>query len=417
MKNFKFSTRLLMGAAVAVALSVSVTSCSDDDGEDDPLPTALDPNSSNNFIASNIESGQKITWTADKVVELRGLVKVKSGGELTIMPGTVIKGRPGQGASASALLVARGGKIIAKGESFAPIIFTTTLDGIVPGQLKSPNLASTVQGQWGGLIVLGSARVSTGNTGGGSFDVKQIEGIDGTDKDGEYGGTNDQDSSGIISYVSIRHGGSNIGQDNEINGLTLGGVGSKTVINNIEVVANKDDGIEFFGGTVSISDVVIWNNGDDAIDTDQAWNGTISNFACVGPGGSPFELDGPEGTYINGNHTITNGAIVSTRPNAGLAAEDLINYDDNSNVDLKNLSFTQISSGQKVNSKDRRNVTSVSFANIVLDVDSSSLPTYMGLGHTDPVPSGITAGTNNTYFDESKLFWTWSANAGILNGL
>ncbi len=409
-----------MGSALMVAMSVSISSCKDDDGEDDPIPTATEVNDQSNVVvASNIESGSKVTWTADKVIELRGLVKVKSGGELTIEPGTIIKGRPGQGASASALLVARGGKIYANGTAAQPIIFTTTLDGIQPGYStpNSPNLAPTVQGQWGGLIVLGHARVSTGNSGGGSFDVKQIEGIDGTDTDGEYGGTNDQDSSGVITYVSIRHGGSNIGQDNEINGLTLGGVGSKTVINNIEIVANKDDGIEFFGGTVSVSDVVVWNNGDDALDTDQSYNGTVSNFALIGSGGSPFELDGPEGTYINGNHTLMNGAIVSTRPNGGLAAEDLINYDENSNVDLKNLSFTEISAGQKVNSKDRSTAPNVSFMNIVLDVDSTSLVNYMGSGHTSPIPSGITAGKNSSYFDESGFFWTWANYAGVLNGL
>jgi hypothetical protein len=91
------------------------------------------------------------------------------------------------------------------------------------------------------------------------------------------------DNSGVFKYVSIRHGGTSIGSGNEINGLTLGGVGSETVIKNIEIVANADDGIEWFGGTVSITGAIIWNCFDDALDTDQAWNGTVSNFIVVTP--------------------------------------------------------------------------------------------------------------------------------------
>ena len=111
----------------------------------------------------------------------------------------------------------------------------------------------------------------------------QIEGIPSSDANGLYGGNNDEDNSGVMTYISIRHGGANIGEGNEINGLTLGCVGSGTVISNIEVVANQDDGIEWFGGTVNVSNAVVWNAGDDAIDTDQAWAGTLDNFVVVTP--------------------------------------------------------------------------------------------------------------------------------------
>ena len=100
-------------------------------------------------------------------------------------------------------------------------------------------------------------------------------------------------------------GGANIGEGNEINGLTLGGVGSGTVIENIEIVSNQDDGIEWFGGAVSITNAVVWNTGDDAIDTDQAWSGTLDNFVVINPGDECFELDGGEGDF-NNMHTITN---------------------------------------------------------------------------------------------------------------
>jgi hypothetical protein len=84
-----------------------------------------------------------------------------------------------------------------------------------------------------------------------------------------------------LKYVSIRHGGAEIGEGNEINGLTLGCVGSGTVIQNIEVVANYDDGIEFFGGTVSVTNALVWSVGDDALDIDQAYSGTITNAMVI----------------------------------------------------------------------------------------------------------------------------------------
>ena len=141
------------------------------------------------------------------------------------------------------------------------------------------------------MIVLGNAPISADAA------SVQIEGIPPSDQNGFYGGSDAADNSGSIKYISIRHGGANIGEGNEINGLTLGGVGSGTTIENIEIVSNQDDGIEWFGGAVSVKNVVVWNTGDDAIDTDQAWSGTLDNFAIVNPGDECFELDGGEGNF------------------------------------------------------------------------------------------------------------------------
>ncbi|MFM1932654.1 MAG: hypothetical protein RL226_1957, partial [Bacteroidota bacterium] len=159
-----------------------------------------------------------VTWTNDNVYHLDGFVFVNSGQVLTIEEGTVIKGLPGTGADASALVVARGGQIIAIGTAAQPIIFTCEsdpLDGSLPYDTR---------GQWGGLLILGSASLNStpGET--------QIEGIPDTEPRGLYGGTNDGDSSGTLKYVSIRHGGTDIGAGNEINGLTFGGVGSGTIV-------------------------------------------------------------------------------------------------------------------------------------------------------------------------------------------
>ena len=171
-------------------------------------------------------------------------------------------------------------------------------------------------------------------------------------QNGLYGGTDAADNSGVLKYISIRHGGTNIGSGNEINGLSLGGVGSGTVVEHIEIVANQDDGIEWFGGSVNVSNVVVWNVGDDGIDTDQSWSGTLDNFFVITSLGHSFELDGPEGSMEAG-HTIQNGSIVTSvgddPEDPDRASEDLINVDENSIVDLKNLYFTGVIDGQKIN--------------------------------------------------------------------
>src|SRR5690606_27978278 len=255
-------------------------------------------------ISSNITSNT--TWETGKVYVLAGRIAVTSGVTLTIQPGVIVKGEVGSGANATALLIARGAKIMAEGTAAQPIIFTTVADEIQPCQIASPNLEPTLEGLWGGLMIMGKARGSLARDGA----EIQIEGSPASDTNGLYGGNDDADSSGVLRYVSIRHGGANIGEGNEINGLTLGGVGSGTVIENVEVVANQDDGIEWFGGTVSVKNALLWNSGDDAVDTDQSWAGTLDNFIiiCGANTDHALEIDGPECSY-NAAHTVKNGSI------------------------------------------------------------------------------------------------------------
>jgi hypothetical protein len=246
------------------------------------------------------------TWVTGKTYVLGARIFVVAPAKLTIQKGVIIKGEAGTGANATALVVARGAQIDAQGTATEPIIFTSVADEIAPGQIDSPNMDPTVEGLWGGLIVLGRAKSSLP----GDAPDFSIEGIPATDTNGLYGGTNDADNSGILKFISIRHGGALIGANNEINGLTLGGVGSGTVIENIEVVANQDDGIEWFGGTVSVKNALIWNSGDDAVDTDQAWAGTLDNFIVIAGINTDhaLEIDGPEGTY-NAPNTVKNGSV------------------------------------------------------------------------------------------------------------
>jgi hypothetical protein len=255
-------------------------------------------------VAGNITANT--TWTTGKTYILGGRITVTSGAKLTIQPGVVVKGEAGTGANATALIIARGAQIDAQGTATQPIIFTSVADEIAPGQVVSPNLEPTLEGLWGGVLVLGRARGSFA----GDVNEIQIEGIPPSDTNGLFGGTNDADNSGIIKFISIRHGGALIGEGNEINGLTLGGVGSGTVIENVEVVANQDDGIEWFGGAVSVKNALVWNSGDDAIDTDQSWSGTLDNFIVISGQNTDhsLEIDGPEGSY-NAAHTVKNGSI------------------------------------------------------------------------------------------------------------
>lgn len=252
-------------------------------------------------VTQNISANT--TWTTGTIYILEGRIAVLDGATLTIQPGVIVKGREGTGSNATALLIARGGKLNAQGTAQSPIIFTSVADQILPGEIASPNLAPTVPGLWGGLLILGKAPISA------ATDEMQIEGIPVTDLNGRYGGSVPDDNSGVIKYISIRHGGANIGEGNEINGLTLGGVGSGTVIENVEVVANDDDGIEWFGGTVNVKNVLIWNPFDDGIDTDQAWAGTLDNFIVICGEGTDhtLEIDGPEGIMLAG-HTVKNGS-------------------------------------------------------------------------------------------------------------
>ena len=248
------------------------------------------------------------TLSKDTIWELHNRVSVVDGATLTIEPGTLIKAAPGTGSSASTLVIAKGSKIMALGTKEEPIIFTS-MEEVPVG----------VRGMWGGVIILGEA---TGSFTGNVIEY-QIEGIPASDKDGLYGGNNDYDDSGIFKYVSIQHGGADIGEGNEINGLTLGAVGRGTVIDNIEVVDNVDDGIEFFGGTVNATNLLVWGQGDDGIDIDQGYAGTISNATVILTEVSDhaLEIDGPEGSNT-GSFMLDGVTIIGATENCDALGVD-----------------------------------------------------------------------------------------------
>jgi len=400
--------------AGAASIALTVT---DSEGQTDDATFVISIGQPEFEVKVNSNITENTTWTSGKVYILGGRITVVDGVTLTIEPGTLIKGEAGTGPNATALLIARGGKLMAEGTAGAPIIFTSVADEIIPediaaGNFGSPNLDPDIDGLWGGVLVLGKAPISASNESGDVNEV-QIEGIPTSDQNGLYGGNDTGDNSGVLKYISIRHGGSNIGAGNEINGLTLGGVGTGTVIENVEVIANQDDGIEWFGGTVNVKNALVWNVNDDAIDTDQSWEGTLDNFVVIAPADHNFELDGPEGSMEAG-HIIQNGTVIANDPATGRISSDLINTDDNSIVDLKNIYFTAIEEGQIIN-RVVHNVGTVNFEGIQLDVPEADLENYVKDGN---VPEGVSAVSNPTVGADVSVFgWTWAGQAGALDSL
>lgn len=292
----------LISGLVATAVLIS---CGDNGGgNSDP-----DPEPENEVRSGLITANE--TWTADNIYELDGRVIVDNGVQLTIEAGTIIKGREGVGQQASVLIISRGASIRAIGTAASPIIFTSVLDNIEKGQSIGTNLGREDKELWGGLIVLGSAPISAedGDT------EASIEGIPADDAYGLFGGDNPDDNSGTIQYVSVRHGGSLIGEGNEINGITFGGVGAGTTVENVEVYATLDDGLEFFGGTVDVTNALVYFQGDDGVDIDMNYAGTVDNFIVIHGGTDTdegLEIDGPENdTYTDGLFTLVNGYLES----------------------------------------------------------------------------------------------------------
>jgi hypothetical protein len=363
------------------------------------------------YVNGNITSNT--TWETGKIYVLQTRVAVVSGVTLTIQPGVIVKGEAGTGANATALLIARGAKLEAAGTASQPIIFTSVADEIQPGQIASPNLDADFDGLWGGLIVLGNAPISADAA------AVQIEGVPPSDQNGLYGGSNATDDSGTLRYISIRHGGANIGEGNEINGLTLGGVGSGTVVEYIEIVANQDDGVEFFGGTVNASNVIVWNAGDDAIDTDQAWNGTLNNFIviCGSATDHALEIDGPEGTLLDG-HTVQNGSI------SGSSVAELADFRSSARGAFNNIYFFgfpdpatdgrgdfSLSSGSDVTFADG----DLTFSGLQATLPAGVMLNAVFKNGTDVHATSVAAGANTVGATKSAFAsWTWSDVDGQL---
>jgi len=257
-----------MKKLLALLAIIGLFSCEKNLGGDDgPINIP-----SNTTITGTINT--TTTLTSDKTWTLKGYVYVTDGAKLIIQPGTTIVSDI---AEKGALCIERGAQIIAEGTPTKPIIFTS---GKLAGE-RAP-------GDWGGIVILGKAKTNRTSE-------PTIEGGIGR----PYGGTNDADNSGILKYVRIEYAGIAALPNSEINALTLGAVGSGTVIEYVQTIYANDDAFEFFGGTVSPKNLYAFATADDDFDFDFGYTGTVTNgiskrdpqFVDNGDAGNGVECD------------------------------------------------------------------------------------------------------------------------------
>lgn len=267
-------------------------------------------------ISGNIATST--TWTANNMYKLTKQIYVLPGATLTIEAGTVIASDTGAGGS---LAVSRGAKIFVNGTKNNPVIMTSTTDVATwaldvshpTGHNPKTGKWHVGANEWGNLTIMGKGLISASHYGGlrvgnntkdpSGLNEKQMEGL--TDPSFSlYGGADDNDDSGSISYLSLRYGGKVIGLGNELNGLSLGGIGRETDIHHVEIMNNVDDGIEIWGGTVNLKYISIWNVGDDSFDVDEGWRGK-GQFIFVVQG---YSIDAKQGSGVGDNCFETDGA-------------------------------------------------------------------------------------------------------------
>lgn len=292
------------------AFSAAVlTSCTKSE-DDEPTPTQP----SSTFVANandfkgDINDGT-VTLNSGLVYKLTGKIQVNNGATLIIPAGTRIEGTSG---TSSYIAVAQGGKINVLGTAANPVVFTSG---------KTVKAA----GDWGGLVICGKAPINIGST------TAQSEVADLT-----YGGTISNDNSGIIQYLRIEYAGAAFSAVKEFNGISFFGVGSGTVVENVQAYHGADDGFEFFGGTVNTSNMVSIGNEDDQFDWTEGWNGTNSNWygkLAFGKGNRGIEADNYEFNFSaspNSNPTINGLTLIG----AGSTADATL-YPENQGLKLR----------------------------------------------------------------------------------
>jgi predicted small secreted protein len=251
-----------------------------------------------NALPANISSD--LTLEASTIYTVSGPVLVNSGATLTIPAGTEIVSNSG---TANYIAVLKGGSIDIQGTANSPV-----------------SMVSNDGNPWGGLLICGNATTTEG--------VNAIAEVGGL----VYGGTDDSDNSGTINYLILRNTGAQINADSQFNGLSLYAVGSGTSIENVAVIEGADDGIEFYGGTVNVTNFYAENLVDDSVDWTEGWNGTLTNTyvsLTAAVFSTAIEADG-----VNGNPTLVNFTAVSVSGGIGIQIKN------NSGVTINGLTLT-----------------------------------------------------------------------------
>ncbi|WP_298548646.1 hypothetical protein [uncultured Aquimarina sp.] len=256
----------------ALFTGLLLVSCGDDD-DGGIIPTPTDDSVLNGIINADRTLDASIQY------KITGTVTVASGTTLTIPAGTEIVSDAGV---ENYLAVLKGADIDIQGTAANPVIMRSN------GQA----------GAWGGLVICGDATTTEGTNA-----TAEVGGL-------IYGGTNDTDRSGNIDYLILRDAGAQINADSQFNGLTLYAVGSGTTIDNVAIINGTDDGVEFFGGTVSVTNMYLENNEDDAVDWTEGWNGVLTNAYVtntISDFSTAIEADG-----VNNNPTLVNFTAISS---------------------------------------------------------------------------------------------------------
>ncbi|NJM15684.1 MAG: hypothetical protein HC896_10220 [Bacteroidales bacterium] len=232
---------------LAILVIPFLTNCNDDD-DDDPAPVVA----ADSVLTGKIAKDSTLNASVNYV--LTGTLLVESGATLTIPAGTKILIDTASGvAREKYIAVLVGGKININGTASKPVI------------MGSKRTVRAENGDWGGLVICGKAKTTAGENA-----EAEVGGL-------KYGGTDSTDNSGTISYLVLLNSGTKITEESQYNGLSLYAVGSGTTINNVSVRLGTDDGVEFFGGSVSVTNIYLEDNDDDAIDWTEGWNGTVTN--------------------------------------------------------------------------------------------------------------------------------------------
>lgn len=293
--------RLLLALSLVLSLPILAQDCGCPDFASRPVANLTD------------QEGAGVgtrTLTCDSTYVLNGFVYVNEGDVLTVDPGTVIQAKPGQGESASCLIVARGGQIMADGTAECPIVFT------YEGDAMNGSTPYNTSGLWGGVVINGHGELNTydgDDRAEGILDAsgqdRDLYGAADTDGDGDNDFFDNAESSGVLRHVSIRHGGSempnppvnfqNIINGDETNGLSLNGVGSGTTLEHLEVVSTKDDGLQIMGGAANLRYVAVAFSTEDNLEYDQGWVGDMQYFFSLMDQGDPsasfgWDLEGDD---------------------------------------------------------------------------------------------------------------------------
>ncbi len=264
MRTISFRKAALLALATICAAGFTACENNDNPGDDEKeytLEGGIKVYSDILFNNNELGNGdQEIILKGNQTIKkgtylMKGWIYVAEGSVLTIEPGTVIKGDKETKAS---LIIEPGAKIIAEGTASQPIVFTSN----APAGQRKP-------GDWGGLILCGKAK-NNQNT-------QQIEGGPRT----KHGGNDDSDNSGVLKYVRVEFAGYPFEKDKEINGVTLGSIGSGTTIDYVQVSYSNDDSFEWFGGTVNCKHLVAFNGWDDDFDTDNGFSGKVQYCLSV----------------------------------------------------------------------------------------------------------------------------------------